>query len=246
MQKKICRYLFFFFVVIAFLSCSDSKVIPKKKLSRIYAELFLADQWINSNYKAARTADTTYVYEAIFEKYGYDSTDYRASVEHYMEDPDRFARILRNSATILEERIDELKAEQRLVLSRKPATLITFDFDRVMLLKPHILPDLLPKDSVDLYKDSSDFIIFDPFYKLKDKFLNTPVIPEDFIEAADTLASTDSIQVADSLTVTDSLAVNDSLSVTDSPVLSEDSLKIIENEKDSSKISIQRVGSESD
>ena len=75
-------------------SCSrDEKVIPRDKMAQIYADMLLMDQWIIAHPEARRTADTTLVYEAVFERYGYDSDDYRASVGFYLQDPDRYARI---------------------------------------------------------------------------------------------------------------------------------------------------------
>ena len=46
-------------------SCSseEGRVIPRDKLSRIYAEMFVADQRIGQDRKARSMADTSYVYE---------------------------------------------------------------------------------------------------------------------------------------------------------------------------------------
>ena len=95
-------------------SCSreEGKVIPKAKLARIYAEMFVADQKIGGDTKARSMADTSYVYEPIFEKYGYTSDDYRASMAHYIKDADRYAKILRETSIILEEEIAELKRQK--------------------------------------------------------------------------------------------------------------------------------------
>ena len=42
-----------------------ARVIPQDKMSDIYAEMLLADQWISSNLKARRVADTTLFYAPI-------------------------------------------------------------------------------------------------------------------------------------------------------------------------------------
>ena len=90
----------------------ESRVIPEDSFSRIYAEMFITDQWINANPRYRRKADTMWVYEPVFEKYGYTADDYRASVEYYLQEPDRFATILKESSLILEEHLAELKNEK--------------------------------------------------------------------------------------------------------------------------------------
>lgn len=112
-------------------ACSDdeSKVIPRGKMAKIYAEMLVMDQWAVSDSRLRQKADTSLIYEPIFEKYGYDGEDYRASVEYYMNDPERFSRILRESADILDARIEELKnLKQDLMKQEKINRLIT-DFD---------------------------------------------------------------------------------------------------------------------
>ena len=112
-------------------ACSDdeSKVIPRGKMAKIYAEMLVMDQWAVSDSRLRQKADTSLIYEPIFAKYGYDGEDYRASVEYYMNDPERFSRILRESADILDARIEELKnLKQELMKQEKINRLIT-DFD---------------------------------------------------------------------------------------------------------------------
>ena len=71
-------------------SCKrEGRIIPRSRMTKIYVEMFVADQRIASSPEMRRTADTSWVYEPIFEKFGYNSDDYRASVAHYINDPDR-------------------------------------------------------------------------------------------------------------------------------------------------------------
>ncbi len=90
----------------------EGEVIPRKKMAKIYAEMLVTDQWINSTPEVRKIADTSLVYEPILEKYGYDSKDYRKTVDRYMDDPERFSRIFREAGEILGEKIVELKLEQ--------------------------------------------------------------------------------------------------------------------------------------
>ena len=106
------RHILTFLVcVVSLMSCSDEggKVIPRSKLAEIYAEMFITDQWVAGTSSVRRQADTSLVYEPILNKYGYTAADYRKSVEAYMDDPERFSRILRASVGILDEKIKELK-----------------------------------------------------------------------------------------------------------------------------------------
>ena len=71
-------------------------------MARIYAEMFLADVWLNQAPQDAKErADTTAFYRPIIEKYGYSLEDYWASISYYLQDPDRFSKILKKSNIIL-------------------------------------------------------------------------------------------------------------------------------------------------
>lgn len=88
------------------------KVIPRDELAQIYAEMMMTDQWIINTPNVRLIADTSLVYEPILEKYGYDSDDYRKSVDVYMDDPERFARILRQTGDLLGARLTDLEARK--------------------------------------------------------------------------------------------------------------------------------------
>lgn len=111
---KISHPLSFLSLSLALLliSCSDApQVIPRKTLADIYAEMFVTDEWLQDNRsKVNRLADTSFVYAAILEKYGYDADDYLFSVEKYLADPERFSRILRDTEAKLKNRAEALKS----------------------------------------------------------------------------------------------------------------------------------------
>lgn len=98
-------------LVVTLISCSKGpKVIPKRQMEKIYREMFLADQWLEDHSEKRPIADTTWYYAPIFEKYGYDIEDYRASVDFYLSDPKRYAEMIGRVAKGLE---DESAAIQR-------------------------------------------------------------------------------------------------------------------------------------
>lgn len=104
-------------VVICLCSCGrEGKVIPRSKLARIYAEMFVADKWLSmsASEEARDSADTTAFYDPIFKSHGYTIEDYWASVSYYLQDPDRFSRILKKSGDILEAELKEIgKAREK-------------------------------------------------------------------------------------------------------------------------------------
>jgi hypothetical protein len=89
-------------------SCGKKGVIDEDDMSLIYAEMLVTDQWINNTPGMRMIADTSLVYEPILKKYGYDSEDYRRSVEYYLKDPDTYADIMKETVRILDGRLAEL------------------------------------------------------------------------------------------------------------------------------------------
>lgn len=114
MKKHFVILLLLAAIVLA-PSCrrNGPRVIPRGKLAKIYAEMFVTDQWIQNTPKLRSIADTSLVYEPILEKYGYTSEDYQHSVQHYMDDPERFSRILRTTGEIIDDQIKDLKRKQK-------------------------------------------------------------------------------------------------------------------------------------
>lgn len=190
-------------------SCSGGgKVIPKKKMVRIYADMFVADQWLNQNYKAERVADTSFVYEAIFEKYGYDSEDYRASVDYYIQDPDRFARILRQTVLELENRMDEQRAELRKLRASSGGgreVTYTFDFDRIWIFE-NGYPRVTVRDSLEYFRSKNEYFILDPKPLAEPQDYGMEVyFPQDTLTVTDTSQKDAPAEAGDSVIVADTL-----------------------------------------
>lgn len=85
--------------------------------------MFIADQMLQTIPGSGRMADTSLVYESIFNKYGYTTADYRKSIEYYMEDPMIFTRTIKQAGLIIDARIKELeklkKEEDRILAEKK-------------------------------------------------------------------------------------------------------------------------------
>lgn len=201
-------------VLLLCVSCGKrAKVIPRGKMAEIYAEMFIMDQWISSDIKSRRMADTTLVYESIFEKYGYTADDYRHSMSVYIDDPDRYARILRNSSVIIEDKIKELKKKKEHLrsLSEIKAATEAFIPERIYFLSGMANRDLLTVDSLSFYIDSTGGEFMFDVQKGYDTLYVGPVMD---IVSADSLSMTDTLSVPDILPVKDTAAVKDGLGKT--------------------------------
>ena len=163
MDRRFPAYLF----VVLCLICSckgGNRVIPKDKFAEIYAEMFVLDQWLEENRDLRRTADTTLAYAPVLDKYGYTYNDYLVSVDKYMKDPMRYSRILRSTAEILNNRLEDLKNIQAEELAKEKAARrldslirsVNFDMDSVLtaMMRTH------PTDSIVAVADSDGFLSF--------------------------------------------------------------------------------------
>ena len=100
-MKRFC-HIALLLLVVAVAACRGPRVIPRAKLVDIYTDMFMADQQVRENDIDRRALDTLLVYEAVFEKYGYDTDDYMHSLRYYLKDPERFAKVFEEVASRLE------------------------------------------------------------------------------------------------------------------------------------------------
>lgn len=135
------RHILLLGLVLLPLSCGRGRVIPPRKLARIYADMLLADQWLHDHPELRTQADTTLFYGAVFKRYGCSFKDYDASVHHYMEEPAAFAKILKRSAAQLDRR--------RQMLEKQLAALEAERLERLVTI-----PDEGVWKRVDAFRDS--------------------------------------------------------------------------------------------
>ena len=90
------------------MACQRTRIIPKDTLEDIYMDMFLADQVVREENIPRPQMDTMLLYEAVFQKYGYDTDDYLNSVRFYLKDPERFAKVFENVAKRLQGEVDAL------------------------------------------------------------------------------------------------------------------------------------------
>ena len=145
-------------LLLALVSCRrDGRVIPASTLSDIYADMFMADQWVAQNSRARRTADTSDFYGPIFDKYGYTVEDYDASVRHYLQKPDKYAKILKGAGAKLskqEKRLQAYEDAASKVVRFSPYVPTKFRYDTLRFrddtlgLWPNDSSFVVPSDSV--------------------------------------------------------------------------------------------------
>lgn len=231
MGKRLCHILLLLVALLVLApSCrrDRARVIPRGKMAKIYAEMFMTDQWIQATPRLRTIADTSLVYEPILEQYGYTSEDYQRSVDYYMDDPERFSRILRTTGEILDDRIKELQLKQaELARLKKMKDIADFVFPEMQMF----LEDI-PEDGLWNYSDSID-VAWDSIMNLYSirRVARTDTIYEGvrMIVSADTLAVNDTIPATDTLAIADTLVVADTAVITEkapsAPVLKPSELK---------------------
>lgn len=199
---KLWKYILPLMAAVVFASCSskdEAEVIPRAKLADIYVEMFMTDQWISDTPGMRLIADTSLVYEPILEKYGYDKLDYIHSVDFYMNDPERFARILRSSMDKLDKRIAHLlKVKRQQELADEAAkTLERFKMD-------YTFEEYFPYMADEPYVHYYDSLAFEA-----DSLMVYRLVA---IETADTLYDRmEMIVLTDSLSVCDTLPLVDTV-----------------------------------
>ena len=179
MKRYTLIVLMALLLLLSFGSCSrKGRVIPEKKLADIYAEMFLADQWMNTNYAYKRAADTTLFYEPIFEKYGYNLEDFNESMRFYVKKPDKYAKILKTAALKLDAQAKRLKKVEDYYNNRETISpYIAKNFNLNTLMSEDTMMTLCVRD------------IYNSIFQKE-----VPV---------DTLAAEDSLLVKDSLVLVD-------------------------------------------
>ena len=103
------RSLHIVLVLLVAVACRGPRVIPKDTMTDIYTDMFLADQMVRDADIPRAQMDTMLLYEAVFEKYGYDTEDYLYSLRFYLKDPERFGKVFENVAKRLEGEVEALK-----------------------------------------------------------------------------------------------------------------------------------------
>lgn len=83
-------------VIMLLLSgCSHKGVIPPGKMSKILHDMYVLDAQIEYARDYSNMADTTSVYGALFDEYGYSVEDFNRSLDYYLHHPVKFKEIFK-------------------------------------------------------------------------------------------------------------------------------------------------------
>ena len=77
----------------------------------LYADMFLADQWLRDHPQYRSTADTTLFFDPIFEKHNITFEDYDASLKYYVSNPELLAEITQKASARLQKMADSMNKE---------------------------------------------------------------------------------------------------------------------------------------
>jgi hypothetical protein len=169
-------------------------------MSKIIAEIYKADRFINTNYQLVLKADTVMIYEAVFNEYGYTHTDYINTLNHYIDRPNKLRAIFIKAKEILEEenRVVEEKLERQKQLkeyidlfkevlvkrdssnldSRERAMLLFYKFtDSSSLASPNIFEQFKAKDSLSNLKME---ILLEKYIRAQEIEKESPIFNRDY------------------------------------------------------------------
>ena len=155
------RFLHIALVAVLLLSACGPRRIPREKMEAVLTDMLLRDQQIKQDSRLRRQADTSLVYEGIFESYGYNTDDFLYSLEYYLTDATRMEKMMGRIAARLEGESKSLGAELRLKQWRdRLLSLYAQPVDTTLQPRPRTRPvDTLQvrfcKDSVYLHRPDS-------------------------------------------------------------------------------------------
>ena len=208
MLRKGGAYLVLLAVLLV--SACGPRKISRDEMQDIIYEMLIQDQQIKINRDLKTQADTSLVYEGIFNAYGYDTDDFIYSLSHYLEDASDMEKIMGKVAERLEKDAKAVGKELDLIHWRERMLAIYNMQPDTTLPRPR--PSVM--DSLPL-RFSKDSVWLDTLFRhpadTSAAVVDSLAVPADSLAAqADSLAAP-----ADSL-----VAHKDSLTIPlDSPIL---------------------------
>ncbi len=178
-------------LLAAVFSCGRPRLIPEEKMSRIYADMLLVDQWVDTHAELKSATDSFFVYGGVLRKYGYTSEDYRYSVRSYMKDAENFSKVLEKTKNMLDDSLKRFAVLDSLEIEKNHAALPDAAGDvKIPALFRDMIGPFSPLDTVAPAPDSLDYAFIIPV-------LDTVYCGPAFSVRRDTLgtAAADTVQV---------------------------------------------------
>ena len=108
------KALYILLLVVLLAAACGPRKIAREEMVDIMTEILVQDQQIKLDRSLKKQADTSLVYEGIFESYGYNTDDFLYSVEYYLGDPARMEKIMGAVADRLEKETKVVTEELRI------------------------------------------------------------------------------------------------------------------------------------
>ena len=172
------RLLHIVLVLAAAVACRGPRVIPKDTLTDIFTEMFLADRKVQDLDIPRPQMDSLLLYEAIFEKYGYDTDDYMYSLRHYLRDPERFTKVFEGVVKNLEGEIAVL--DKLIALRDRENELANRKFPKVDSILAPFSKEAQYAGQVRLERDTA---LYAAWYRLVAVQEDTLMVSVDSVEA---------------------------------------------------------------
>ena len=103
-MKKSGRIIILAALLLTAVGCTPRGIIPKGKMARIYADMYLMDQYAQATPAYRNIADTCALYKFILADYGRTAEEFTASVNHYLDRSKDMKDILDKADAILKAR----------------------------------------------------------------------------------------------------------------------------------------------
>lgn len=106
------RFLPIVCLLVLAVSCHKGpQRIPRGDMEEIMLQVLMQDQYLKQHQELRKQADTTLVYEGIFESFGYDTDDFMYSLGYYLEDASRMEKIMEKVENRLTVKLKEVEKE---------------------------------------------------------------------------------------------------------------------------------------
>lgn len=103
------KYFLFLTLLMALLaSCKQEDVIPEEDMKKILYDLYFLDGYVQDTPDVLFQADSVFVYEPVFNKYGYTGEDMVKALKYYISDVEVYIAIVKDVRTMLAETEEKL------------------------------------------------------------------------------------------------------------------------------------------
>ncbi len=109
--KNICIAISSIIIIVATISCNKDKILSPDKLAKVISDIYLADQYAKTYESINKQADTSLLYQAVFELNGCTLEEYYRSVEYYLSQDNKYPEIIDKAFEIIKIEYNELSSQ---------------------------------------------------------------------------------------------------------------------------------------